>query len=135
MVAGKISICAKVDFYKGQFIGDKIAEEIDKKIELIKKSYPNPPERAKRSDSERPHGSEHGRGPPRGPGGARGGPHGPSRGGSGGRGPGDPEVDQAVLVEKNNFPKEIRKNQKREIGPHFKEKRNREGGGASKPQE
>ncbi len=46
MVAGKISICAKVDFYKGQFIGDKIAEEIDKKIELIKKSYPNPPERA-----------------------------------------------------------------------------------------
>jgi nucleolar protein 56 len=43
MVAGKISILAKVDYYKGAFIGDKIGKEIDDKIENIKKMFPNPP--------------------------------------------------------------------------------------------
>lgn len=54
MVAGKISICAKVDYYKGQFIGEQMAKEIDVKIELIKKTFPNAPEKKASEKQERP---------------------------------------------------------------------------------
>ncbi|MCK5345268.1 MAG: hypothetical protein KAR20_17785, partial [Candidatus Heimdallarchaeota archaeon] len=37
MAAGKVSILAKVDYYKGTFIGDQYKAEIERKIELIKK--------------------------------------------------------------------------------------------------
>ncbi|MHA1729821.1 MAG: hypothetical protein ACTSWY_13985 [Promethearchaeota archaeon] len=43
LLAGKISICAKVDFFKGNFCGDKILEELEKKIAVIEKKFPNPP--------------------------------------------------------------------------------------------
>ena len=45
MVAGKIGILAKVDHYHGQFIGDKIRADVDRKIETLKKQYPNPPKK------------------------------------------------------------------------------------------
>lgn len=61
MVAGKVSICAKVDFYKGQFIGDKMSEEIDKKIDQIKKAFPKAPEKAPQSGSGFRGGREGGR--------------------------------------------------------------------------
>jgi len=35
-----VSILAKVDYYKGTFIGDAMSKEIDEKIELIKKTFP-----------------------------------------------------------------------------------------------
>ena len=51
MAAGKISILAKVDFYKGTFIGDQYKAEIERKIELIKKQFPKPPPEKKRAQS------------------------------------------------------------------------------------
>jgi nucleolar protein 56 len=52
MVAGKLGLMAKVDFYKGDFIGEEYREKIYSKIELIKKQYPNPPKRKPRDDAE-----------------------------------------------------------------------------------
>ncbi len=48
MVAGKISILAKVDYYKGEFIGDQYKENIDKKIAHIQKQFPKPPVKKER---------------------------------------------------------------------------------------
>ena len=45
LLAGKISICSKVDYFKGNFIGDKISAVLEKKIEEIKKKFPEPPKR------------------------------------------------------------------------------------------
>ncbi|MCF2139365.1 MAG: hypothetical protein K9W44_04850 [Candidatus Lokiarchaeota archaeon] len=53
MVAGKISILAKVDYYKGEFIGENIKEQIDKKIKLIQKQFPRPPKKKKESHPKR----------------------------------------------------------------------------------
>jgi len=36
-LAGKIAIAAKVDYYKGNFIGDKLKEEMEKRMEEIRK--------------------------------------------------------------------------------------------------
>ncbi len=43
VVAGKIGISAKVDYFSGEFIGDKFASEIQSKIKEIEDKYPNPP--------------------------------------------------------------------------------------------
>jgi len=40
IVAGKIGIAAKVDFFGGEFIADTLAKEIEEKIDEIKKKYP-----------------------------------------------------------------------------------------------
>lgn len=45
MVSGKISILAKVDYYKGEFIGDKYKEVIERKIERIKIQFPRAPKK------------------------------------------------------------------------------------------
>jgi len=44
-LAGKLSIAAKVDAYTGRFIGDKLVEDLRKRIEEIKKLYAKPPPR------------------------------------------------------------------------------------------
>jgi nucleolar protein 56 len=44
-LAGKALIAAKVDRYKGDFIGDALLNELNKKIEDIKERYPEPPKR------------------------------------------------------------------------------------------
>ncbi len=45
MVSGKISILAKVDYYKGEFIGDKYKDKIEQKIEKIKTQFPRAPKK------------------------------------------------------------------------------------------
>jgi nucleolar protein 56 len=45
MVSGKISILAKVDYYKGEFIGDKYKDIIERKIEKIKTQFPRAPKK------------------------------------------------------------------------------------------
>ena len=45
MVSGKISILAKVDYYKGEFIGDKYKDDIERKIEKIKSQFPRAPKK------------------------------------------------------------------------------------------
>jgi len=42
-LAGKLAIAAKVDAFTGRFIGDKLVEDLRKRIEEIKKLYPKPP--------------------------------------------------------------------------------------------
>jgi len=37
MLAAKISIAAKVDYFKGEFVGDQLKEDLDKKAELKKR--------------------------------------------------------------------------------------------------
>lgn len=43
LLSGKISICAKVDYFKGDFLGDKLLEELERKIGEIKERFPEPP--------------------------------------------------------------------------------------------
>ncbi|MFW9895167.1 MAG: hypothetical protein ACFFD7_05115 [Candidatus Thorarchaeota archaeon] len=45
VVAGKIGVAAKVDHFNGEFIGDKLAKDIEIKIKEIERKYPNPPTR------------------------------------------------------------------------------------------
>ena len=54
MVSGKISILAKVDYYKGEFIGDEYRKVIDRKIALLQKQHPKPPKREKPSFEGKP---------------------------------------------------------------------------------
>ncbi|MCL2607136.1 MAG: ribosomal biogenesis protein [Methanomassiliicoccaceae archaeon] len=44
-LAGKALIAAKVDHYKGEFIGDVLLDEFCKRAEEIRKGYPEPPKR------------------------------------------------------------------------------------------
>ncbi len=52
LLSGKISICAKVDYFKGDYIGDRILEELERKVAEIKQRFPDPPkvERKARDD-------------------------------------------------------------------------------------
>ncbi|TXT67029.1 MAG: putative NOP5 family protein [Promethearchaeota archaeon] len=43
LIAGKLGIAAKLDYFSGDYLGDQYAQEIQEKIEEIKKKYPNPP--------------------------------------------------------------------------------------------
>jgi nucleolar protein 56 len=45
LIAGKLGLAAKVDYFSGDFIGDQYAQEIEEKIEEIKEKYPTAPER------------------------------------------------------------------------------------------
>ncbi|TFF94635.1 MAG: C/D box methylation guide ribonucleoprotein complex aNOP56 subunit [Promethearchaeota archaeon] len=45
LIAGKLGLAAKIDYFSGDFVGGEYAKEIEEKIEEIKKKYPTPPER------------------------------------------------------------------------------------------
>ena len=47
MVAGKIGLCAKIDYFSGQFIGDTFAKEINEKIKELEKKFPEPTKQKK----------------------------------------------------------------------------------------
>jgi nucleolar protein 56 len=42
-LAGKLSIAARVDAFKGKYAGDELKAELDKRVEEIKERYENPP--------------------------------------------------------------------------------------------
>ena len=42
-LAGKLAIAARVDYFSGEYIGDELASELEKRIEEIKIKYPKPP--------------------------------------------------------------------------------------------
>lgn len=44
-LAAKLAIAAKVDFFTGRYIGDKLVAELEQRVEEIKKLYPKPPPR------------------------------------------------------------------------------------------
>jgi nucleolar protein 56 len=47
-LAGKLSIAARVDFYSGEYIGDDLLADLRRRIEDIRKKYPNPPKKKKK---------------------------------------------------------------------------------------
>ena len=75
-LAAKLAIAAKVDAFTGRYIGDKLREELMKRIEEIKRIYAKPPKRERREAARPP-----ARRPPR-----RGGRPGRGRRGRRGRG-------------------------------------------------
>ena len=42
-LAGKLSIAARVDAFKGAYVGDRLKVELEKRIKEIKERYENPP--------------------------------------------------------------------------------------------
>ncbi len=52
-LAGKISIAAKIDQYKGEYRGDILLEEFQKRVEDIRRRYPDPPKRPERKNQHR----------------------------------------------------------------------------------
>ncbi len=48
IVSGKIGIAAKVDFFKGTFIGEEISRDLYRKIKEIEVKFPTPPKKPKK---------------------------------------------------------------------------------------
>jgi len=46
-LAGKLSIAARVDYFTGEYIGDELLRDLERRIEEIKKKYPKPPVKRK----------------------------------------------------------------------------------------
>ncbi|MEM4482014.1 MAG: C/D box methylation guide ribonucleoprotein complex aNOP56 subunit [Desulfurococcaceae archaeon] len=42
-LAAKLAIAAKVDFFTGRYVGDKLLKEFEERVDEIKKLYPKPP--------------------------------------------------------------------------------------------
>ncbi len=53
-LAAKLAIAAKVDYFTGRFIGDRLKEELEKRIEEIKKLYAKPPARKPEARPSKP---------------------------------------------------------------------------------
>ncbi|MFX1273973.1 MAG: hypothetical protein ACFFBP_02285 [Promethearchaeota archaeon] len=49
IVSGKIGIAAKVDYFRGDFIGEDISKDLSNKIKEIENKYPNPPKKIKKT--------------------------------------------------------------------------------------
>jgi nucleolar protein 56 len=64
-MGSKLAIASKVDYFKGEFIGDKLNEDIARRVEEVMKKYPEPPKKEQRPQrhDQRPKGQY--RGPPR----------------------------------------------------------------------
>ena len=52
-LACKISIAARVDQYGGEFIGDKLTEDFARRVEDIKRRYPDPPKKPQRDGGKK----------------------------------------------------------------------------------
>jgi nucleolar protein 56 len=62
-LAGKLSIAARVDAFKGEYAGDKLTADLEKRVEEIKKRYekPPPPSPKKSAAKKRPRRKKRGR--------------------------------------------------------------------------
>ena len=52
-LAGKISIAAKIDQYGGEYRGEALVEEFKKRVEDIRRRYPDPPKRPEKKGNQR----------------------------------------------------------------------------------
>ena len=52
VIAGKIGLASKVDYFGGEFMGDILLKDIEEKIKEIELKYPNPPK--KKIEPKRP---------------------------------------------------------------------------------
>ena len=53
VLAGKISIAAKIDQYGGEYRGEQLVEEFGRRVEDIRRRYPDPPKRPERKNQRR----------------------------------------------------------------------------------
>ncbi|MHA2272141.1 MAG: NOP5/NOP56 family protein [Candidatus Hodarchaeales archaeon] len=53
VLAGKLSIAARVDFFSGEFIADELQKEIDARLKEIASVYPKPPKRKQKKKLKR----------------------------------------------------------------------------------
>ncbi len=81
-LAAKLAIAAKVDYFTGRYIGDKLKEALKKRIEEIKRIYKKPPKRKEEIRPAKPAKARQRRPPKRGKGGKKG----PRKGKGGKRG-------------------------------------------------
>jgi nucleolar protein 56 len=59
-LAGKLSIASRIDQFSGEYMGDNLLQDLNQRIEDIKKKYPTAPQRVKKEQGEgaerrRPH--------------------------------------------------------------------------------
>jgi nucleolar protein 56 len=47
LIAGKLGLAAKIDYFSGDFVGDEYSKEVEEKIKEIKEKYPEPPQTKK----------------------------------------------------------------------------------------
>lgn len=59
-LAGKLAIAARTDAFTGNYIGDKLKEDLQKRIDEIEKKYPEPRLKIKKT-TKKPKKSKHGR--------------------------------------------------------------------------
>jgi nucleolar protein 56 len=52
-LSGKLSIAARVDAFEGEFVGEKLRKNVDKKIEEIKERYKTAPQPTKKKENAR----------------------------------------------------------------------------------
>ncbi len=52
-LAGKVLIAAKVDQYRGEFVGDSLEEDFMRRVEDIRRRYPDPPKKPQKSKKAR----------------------------------------------------------------------------------
>ena len=52
-LGGKVLIAAKIDQYHGEFAGDRLNEEFMKRVEDIRRRYPDPPKKPKKAGKPR----------------------------------------------------------------------------------
>jgi nucleolar protein 56 len=53
VLAGKLAIAARLDVYRGEYIGNELVEDFEKRVEEIKDKYAEPPKRSRRKGRER----------------------------------------------------------------------------------
>ena len=54
VVSGKIGLAAKIDYFKGEFIGKEISEDLSRKITEIEIRHPKPPKKVESKKSSKP---------------------------------------------------------------------------------
>ena len=59
-MGGKLAIASRVDYYKGEFVGDQLNDDIARRVEEVIKKYPEPPKKDMRPPRPSP---TRGRGP------------------------------------------------------------------------
>jgi len=48
-MGGKLAIASRVDYYKGDFVGDQLNADIAMRVEEIMRKYPEPPPKERRA--------------------------------------------------------------------------------------
>jgi nucleolar protein 56 len=53
VLAGKLAIAARLDVYRGEYQGNELVEDFEKRVDEIKEKYAEPPKRSRRRGKER----------------------------------------------------------------------------------